>query len=101
MLRARNVNEDSHLVTMALYPPPRAEGEMFGSPRLSQSTLTDLCRTLRHYLGAGLMLTQAFRQQSQRGSTLVREMSTRIAGQLEQGTSLYQAMKREGELFPP
>src|ERR1700722_2552653 len=74
---------------------------MFGGNRLSLSTLMDLCRALRHYHGAGLLLSQAFRQQAQRGPGKARAMAWRVAEQLEKGDSLYQAMKRGGDLFPP
>src|SRR5262245_60094398 len=46
--------------------PPEGEARMFTS-RLSLSVLIELCRTLRHYLGAGLTLPDVFRQQAKRG----------------------------------
>jgi type IV pilus assembly protein PilC len=73
---------------------------MFPSSRLSLSNLIELCRALRHYLGAGLPLVDAFRQQARRGAAGVRPVAGRITAALEQGDSLEDALKREESLFP-
>lgn len=74
---------------------------MLFSRRLSLSNLIDLCRSLRHYLGAGLPLTAAFRQQANRGALAVRPVAGRIAAALERGDSLEDALKAEEGVFPP
>jgi type IV pilus assembly protein PilC len=68
---------------------------------LPLSDLIGLCRSLRHYLGAGLLLPQALRQQGQRASASVRAVAERMAGRLEQGSGLHQVMRQEGGAFPP
>lgn len=73
---------------------------MFSS-RLSLSDLIELCRVLRHYLGAGLSLPEVFRQQAKRGPAAVRPVADRIASQLEAGSSLEAALKRDAGRFPP
>lgn len=73
---------------------------MLLSPRLSLSDLIELCRSLRHYLGAGLPLVAAFRQQAKRGGAKVRPAAERIASALERGDSLEDALEREQALFP-
>ena len=40
---------------------------MWFSSRLPLSSVIELCRVLRHYLGAGLTLRDAFRKQAARG----------------------------------
>jgi type IV pilus assembly protein PilC len=74
---------------------------MLLSSRLSLSDLIELCRSLRHYLGAGLPLVDAFRQQAKRGTTKVRPAAGRIAAALEGGDSLEDALNRETVYFPP
>jgi type IV pilus assembly protein PilC len=73
---------------------------MFSS-RLSLSVLIELCRVLRHYLGAGLALPDVFRQQEKRGPAAVRPVAGRIARVLEDGDSLEDALKPETPYFPP
>jgi type IV pilus assembly protein PilC len=73
---------------------------MFSS-RLPLYALIELCRVLRHYLGAGLTLPEVFRQQQRRGPQPVREVAGRIADSLEQGDSLEAALKRDAKKFPP
>src|SRR5688500_16515764 len=72
----------------------RRSAAMF-SRRLSLSALIELCRVLRHYLGAGLSLPQVFRQQERRGPATVRAAAARIAGRLEGGDALETALKDE------
>jgi type IV pilus assembly protein PilC len=69
--------------------------------RLSLSALIELCRVLRHYLGAGLSLVDVFRQQSTRGPAAVRPVAGRIVLELEAGHSLEDALEREQGRFPP
>jgi type IV pilus assembly protein PilC len=74
---------------------------MFSSSRLPFSELAELCRVMRHYLGAGLTLADVFNKQGQRGRQRVRPAAARIAAALEQGDSLEDALERETEVFPP
>ena len=73
---------------------------MFSS-RLPLSSLIELCRVLRHYLGAGLTLRDVFRQQTARGNAHLRPVAGRIAAELDEGGALEDAMKRQGDAFPP
>lgn len=74
---------------------------MLFSPRFSLSHLIELCRALRHYLGAGLSLVDGFRQQAKSGAQPVRPVAGRIAQALERGDSLEDALRREERYFPP
>jgi type IV pilus assembly protein PilC len=74
---------------------------MLFSSRLSLSDLIELCRSLRHYLGAGLPLIDAFRQQAKRGRPRVRPVAERIVTALEAGDSLEDALQQEDRAFPP
>jgi type IV pilus assembly protein PilC len=73
---------------------------MFLSSRLTLSDLIEMCRSLRHYLGAGLPIVVAFRNQAKRGAARVRPPAGRIAAALESGDSLEDALEREKALFP-
>jgi type II secretory pathway component PulF len=74
---------------------------MLFSKRLPLSNLIELCRALRHQLGAGLTLRDVFRHQSTRGAPAVRPVAGRVAEVLGRGGDLEGALKREGEAFPP
>lgn len=74
---------------------------MARSPRLSLASLTELCRVLRHYLGAGLMLRDVFQQQATRGRSDVRPLASRVAAVLSEGGTLEEALKRETAVLPP
>jgi type IV pilus assembly protein PilC len=74
---------------------------MLLSPRLPLSTLADLCRTLRHYLGAGLTLRDVFRQQAAKGRSDVRPVAARISAGLESGDALEDLLRAETAAFPP
>jgi type IV pilus assembly protein PilC len=74
---------------------------MLFSSRLSLSNLIELCRSLRHYLGAGLPIVDAFRQQANKGALAIRPVAGRIADALEKGDSLEDALQREERFFPP
>jgi type IV pilus assembly protein PilC len=72
---------------------------LFG--RLPLSSLIELCRVLRHSLGAGIMLRDVFRRQVRKGSAALRPIAGRIADSLEEGDSLQTALEREKRAFPP
>jgi type IV pilus assembly protein PilC len=74
---------------------------MLFSSRLSLSNVIELCRVLRHSLGAGLMVRDVFRRQATNGPSAVRPVAGRIAGELERGGGLDDALKREEKVFPP
>jgi type IV pilus assembly protein PilC len=74
---------------------------MLFSRRLPLSTLADLCRTLRHYLSAGLTLRDVFRQQAAKGRPGVREMAARISTGVESGEALEDLLRKETALLPP
>ena len=74
---------------------------MLLTSQLPLSSLIEFCRALRHNLGAGLSLPDVFRQQSERGPGPVRPIATRIYGDLANGDSLEEALKREKAAFPP
>jgi type IV pilus assembly protein PilC len=76
-------------------------GSFMFSSHLSLSALIELCRVLRHYLGAGLSLEEVFRQQATRGAVRVRPVAGRVADQLKRGESLEDALEREKKSFPP
>jgi type IV pilus assembly protein PilC len=71
------------------------------SQRLPLSDVIVLCKLLRHYVSAGLTVTQVFRQQAEKGSLRLRPAAARIAGALEHGEALEDALAPEAELFPP
>jgi type IV pilus assembly protein PilC len=73
---------------------------MFQSSRLSLSDVIELCRSLRHYLGAGLTLVDAFRFQAKGGAARVRPVAGRMAESLAQGESLEDTLRREADVFP-
>jgi len=68
---------------------------------LPLSALVELCRSLRHYLGAGLSLVDVFRQQAKRGPASVRGVAESIVSDLEQGHDLEYALKKHKAGFPP
>jgi type IV pilus assembly protein PilC len=74
---------------------------MLLSRRLPLASLIDLCRALRHYLGAGLTLRDVFKQQARKGTPAVRAVAERISAELEEGGDLEEALKREQDAFPP
>jgi type IV pilus assembly protein PilC len=73
---------------------------MFPSSRLSLSDAIEMCRSLRHYLGAGLSLVDAFRHQAKSGAARVRPVAGRIASALERGDSLEETLQREQAVLP-
>lgn len=68
---------------------------------LSYSTLIELCRVLKHYLSAGLTVTEVFRQQAERGPSEIRALAGKVAEALKQGESLADALAPHAEAFPP
>jgi len=71
------------------------------SRRLPLSSLIDLCRSLRHYLAAGLTLRDVFRQQAAKGTAAVRPVAARISEGIEKGADLDELLRRETAVFPP
>jgi type IV pilus assembly protein PilC len=69
--------------------------------RLPLTNLIQLCRVLRHSLGAGLMLRDVLRQQASKGPARVRPVAQRISSVLERGDSLETALEKEAQTFPP
>jgi type IV pilus assembly protein PilC len=74
---------------------------MFSSSLLPLSSLIEMCRVLRHSLGAGLTLRDVFRQLATRGPHAARPICERIRLCLEQGDNLASALEREQTAFPP
>ncbi len=74
---------------------------MFFSQRLPLGSVIALCRAMRHSLGAGITLVQAFRQQAERGQRGVRPLAQRILVRLEQGDGLVDALQGEKNVVPP
>ena len=68
---------------------------------LPLTSLIDLCRTLRHSLGAGLTPQRVFRQQAAGGPAGVRPLAARISAMLERGDSVSAAVKEQAGAFPP
>ncbi len=68
--------------------------------RLPLSSLIELCRVLKHYLGSGLTLRDAFKQQAHKGPAPVRPVARRISEELEQGGDLEHALEGERKHFP-
>jgi type IV pilus assembly protein PilC len=74
---------------------------MLFSSQLPLTSLIELCRSMKHNLGAGLTLVDVFRQQSRRGPGPVRPVAERIYEDLKEGDSLEDALEREKAAFPP
>jgi type IV pilus assembly protein PilC len=74
---------------------------MFASTFLPLTDLIELCRVMRHGIGAGLPLTKLFGQQATSGPEAVRPVADRVNRSLEQGESLDDVLQRESALFPP
>ncbi len=74
---------------------------MLLSKRLSLPHLSSLCRDLRHYLGAGLTVADAFQHQAKKGPAPLRAVAERVAAELKRGHSLAKALQREADAFPP
>jgi type IV pilus assembly protein PilC len=59
-----------------------------------------MCRDLRHYLGAGLTVADAFRHQAKKGPAQLRTVAAHVSGELERGHSLARALQCEPRAFP-
>ena len=66
---------------------------------LSTSTLIELCRVLRHYLGAGLSVVDVFEKQAEGGPASVRPVARRLAADLGRGTGFGDATGLLGPQF--
>jgi len=67
---------------------------------LSLTALIDLCRVMRHYLGAGLTVVDVFRKQAHQGSAEIRPLATRLYAAVSQGSSLADALEAEPGVPP-
>jgi type IV pilus assembly protein PilC len=65
------------------------------------SLLIELCRSLRHYLAAGLTAVDAFRRLARKGPARLRPLAGRVLTALEGGDELGDALAREGDVLPP
>jgi type IV pilus assembly protein PilC len=74
---------------------------MLFSSRLPLSSLIDMCRSLRHYLGAGLTMRDVFRQLARKGPGDVRPLAQRVLVRVEHGESLEDALAHEKAFLPP
>jgi type II secretory pathway component PulF len=74
---------------------------MILSESLPLSSQIELCRTLKHYLSAGLTLVDVFRTLATRGSAALRPVADRILVRLQAGDDLQSAMKGEEGRLPP
>jgi type II secretory pathway component PulF len=74
---------------------------MLFSRQLPLSALIELCRVLRHNLGAGLTVRDVWRQQARRGPAPVRPLADRVQEHIESGSSLASALDGERAYFPP
>src|ERR1017187_3135797 len=70
------------------------------SPRIPLADLIDLCRILRHQLGAGLSMHQVLKKQGERGRRSFRAIAARVSDGLQQGSSLSDAIDKERDAFP-
>src|SRR5262245_50661651 len=69
--------------------------------QLPLTSLIDICRVLRHNVGAGLSLVDVFRQLARKGPLPARPIAERIRQKLERGASLEDALQPERSAFPP
>jgi type IV pilus assembly protein PilC len=67
---------------------------------LSQTALIELCRVMRHYLGAGLTVVDVFRKQAREGNAEIRPVAMRIYAAVSQGNSLADALEAEPAIPP-
>lgn len=74
---------------------------MLFSSKVSLSNLVSLCHTLRVGHGAGLSITDVFKQQARKGPLTLRPLLGRIADRLEQGDALEDVLRTQGAAFPP
>jgi type IV pilus assembly protein PilC len=67
---------------------------------LPLSAQIELCRSLRHYLSAGLTLVDVFRMLAARGSLALQPLAGRVLARLEEGDDLQAALKPEQQHLP-
>lgn len=60
-----------------------------------------LCHAFRVEHNAGMTLVEIFQQQARKGPISARPLIARVAERLKEGDSLEDALKAEGEAFPP
>ena len=70
------------------------------STRIPLPDLIDLCRILRHNLGAGLTIQRVMQQQASRGRRSYRAIAGRISEAIQGGSSLSRAFDNERDSFP-
>lgn len=70
------------------------------SRQIPLADLIDLCRVLRHQLGAGMSVQQVMQKQGERGRSSLRALAGRISTALLQGSSLSDALDGEPGAFP-
>lgn len=68
---------------------------------LSLSHLIEVCRTLRHSLGAGVAVLRVFGQLAERGPRPVRPLAARIGHSLQQGNGLADTLDKQARAWPP
>jgi type IV pilus assembly protein PilC len=68
---------------------------------LSLSALIELCRVQKHYLSAGLTITEVFKQQAERGAWEIRPIASKVVESLKGGSSLGDALAPFADAFPP
>src|SRR5262245_31190478 len=68
---------------------------------LSLSSMIELCRVLRHYMGAGLTLVDAFKKQATTGDYALRPVAARLTEEFKRGSSVGDALDKEASSFPP
>src|SRR5262245_57862107 len=64
-------------------------------------SLIELCRSLRHLLGAGLTVRDVFSRQAERGPAAVRPVASGILRRFDEGDDLADALEAHREAFPP
>lgn len=69
--------------------------------QLPLPALIDFSRALRHYLKAGLSLTEVVRQQATKGPAAIRPVARAMADDLRQGHDLAHALTPHRDRFPP
>jgi type II secretory pathway component PulF len=74
---------------------------MLFSKQLPLPSLVELCRSLRHLVGVGMLVRDVFRQLSERGSRPLRPVAERIHAVLSRGDNLETALEAERQSFPP
>src|SRR5262245_37355123 len=74
---------------------------MLFSRTLPLDALIELCRTLRHSLGAGLSVVDVFRSRAERGARALRPLAGRVAQRLAAGDSLTDGLEQESAALPP